>query len=302
MNKFYLLPLSLLAILITTNSILGQESESKTIPLWPAGKVPEAKGDSEADIPSIIVYQPPVDKRTDVAVVICPGGGYGHLAIDHEGHQVARWLNSLGVTGIILKYRIAPKYHHPAPITDAQRAIRFTRSHAKKWGIDPNKIGILGFSAGGHLASTAATHTDLGIVDGKDKIDQESCRPDFAVLCYPVITFTNPAMHKGSRRNLLATKQTDEKMIRLLSNELQVSKNTPPTFLVHTTEDKGVPPENSILFYQACVRAGVPVEMHLFEKGRHGLGLGTPGTAFALWPGICAHWLRERGILKRNGE
>ncbi len=265
-------------------------------PLWPGG-APGARGKTGRDVPTVTVYRAPTKTANGAAVVICPGGGYGGLAMDHEGHQVARWLNSIGVTGVILQYRHAP-YRHPYPLLDAQRALRFTRAHAQAWGIDPHRVGILGFSAGGHLASTAGTHFDAGQADAKDPIDRPSCRPDFLVLVYPVITFTAPYMHRGSRDNLLG-KDPPRELIELLSNEKQVTARTPPTFLVHTSEDTGVPPENSIAFYEALRKARVPAEIHVFEKGNHGLGLGPKGSAFARWPGLCEEWLKGRKMLAR---
>jgi acetyl esterase/lipase len=196
----------------------------------------------------------------------------------------------------VLKYRVSP-YRHPAPLEDAQRAIRTVRSRAKDLGIDQAKIGILGFSAGGHLASTAATHFDDGKTGAEDLIDRVSCRPDFAVLVYPVVSFTTEHTHRGSLRNLLGDKP-DAKLVESLSNEKQVTSKTPPTFLAHTSEDTAVPPENSVLFYLACRKAGVPAEMHVYEKGRHGLGMGMKDPAFATWPEHCLTWLKVRGITK----
>jgi acetyl esterase/lipase len=272
------------------------DATPKEYVLWPEG-APLAKGKAKADIPTLTVYLPPADKATGAAVVICPGGGYGGLAMDHEGHQVARWLNTLGVAGVILKYRVAP-YRHPAPLLDAQRALRFTRARAKEWGIDPKRVGILGFSAGGHLASTAATQFDAGKTEAADAIDREHCRPDFAVLVYPVITLAGPFAHGGSRDNLLG-RGASPQLIDSLCNQKRVKAETPPTFLVHTTEDTGVPPENSVLFYEALRGMRVPAELHIYEKGRHGLGLGQPGTAFASWPRRCADWLAARKILSK---
>ena len=289
-----------LALLLPSSAGGPKEPASKAPKeyiLWPDG-APLAKGKAKADIPTLTVYLPLADKATGAAVVICPGGGYGGLAMDHEGHQVARWLNSLGVAGVILKYRVAP-YRHPAPLLDAQRALRYTRAHAKEWGIDAKRVGILGFSAGGHLASTAATQFDAGKKDTTDAIDKENCRPDFAVLVYPVITLTGKFAHGGSRDNLLG-RGADSKLIASLCSQKRVTAETPPTFLVHTTEDRGVPPENSILFYEALRAAKVPAEMHIYEKGRHGLGLGQPGTAFASWPRRCADWLAARKILSQE--
>lgn len=272
--------------------------EPKTELLWPDG-APHAKGDADGDKPSLTIYLPPEDKATGAAVVICPGGGYGHLAMDHEGHQVAEWLNSFGVAGFILKYRHSRSgagYRHPVPLLDAQRAIRTVRSGAKQWGVDPARIGILGFSAGGHLTSTAGTHFDSGDADAKDLIDRVGCRPDFMVLVYPVIAFNEPWTHVGSQNNLLG-KDADPKLVEYLSNEKQVTEHTPPAFLVHTWEDTAVPPENSVYFYLAMRKAKVPAELHLYLKGPHGFGLGRDGLAASTWPKRCEDWMKTQGFL-----
>ncbi len=277
----------------------GQKSAKSTgneYVLWPAG-APLAKGKAAADIPKITVYLPPADKATGAAIVVCPGGGYGGLAISYEGHDVARWLNTVGVAGVVLKYRVAP-YRHPAPLLDAQRALRYVRAHAKEWGLDPQRVGILGFSAGGHLASTAATQFDSGKEKAADAVDRQTCRPDFAVLVYPVITFTGPFAHGGSRNNLLG-KDANPQLIDSLCNQKRVTAQTPPTFLVHTSEDKAVPPENSVLFYEALRAAKVPAEMHIYEKGQHGLGMGQPGSAFSSWPRRLVDWMATHNLLKR---
>ena len=273
----------------------------QTVLLWPEG-APGAKGTADGDKPSLTIYLPAEDKATGAGVVICPGGGYGALAMDHEGHQVARWLNSFGVAGFILKYRhrrSGAGYGHPAPMLDAQRALRTVRQRAKQWQVDPARIGILGFSAGGHLASTAATHFDDGASDAKDPVDRQGCHPDFAVLIYPVISFTEPFTHTGSRRNLLGD-NPDKKLVEQLSNERQVTAHTPPTFLVHTYADRGVPAENSVYFYLALRKANVPAELHLYEKGGHGFGLGqnVPGTSG--WPQRCQEWIQGRGLLEKK--
>lgn len=273
---------------------LAQDAAPKTELLYPSG-APGAVGADDADKPSLTLFLP--EKPNGAAIVVCPGGGYGHLAVDHEGKQIGEWLNTLGVTAFMLKYRIAPRYKHPAPIQDAQRAIRTVRAKAKEWKIDPHRVGILGFSAGGHLASTAATHFDEGLADAKDDIDRQSCRPDFAVLCYPVISFTTPYMHVGSKNNLLG-KDADPKLVENFSNELQVTEKTPPTFLFHTNEDSGVPPENSVLFYMALRRAKVPAELHIYEKGRHGVGLAKQDPILSTWSARCADWLKTRGLLE----
>jgi acetyl esterase/lipase len=217
--------------------------------------------------------------------------------MDHEGKQVAEWCNARGIAAFVLKYRLGPRYRHPAMMHDVQRAIRLVRSHAKEWRIDPQRIGVLGFSAGGHLASTAATHFDDGQANAADPIDQVSCRPDFAVLCYPVITLEPPFAHMGSRNNLLG-KDADVKLVELLCNDRQVTAKTPPTFLFHTTEDTAVPPENSILFYQALRKHKVPAELHIYEKGRHGVGLAAKDPVLSSWPGRLEAWLVSRGLQK----
>ena len=275
---------------------LAFEGEPTTYPLWPDG-VPGAKGtDPKLDAPTITVYSPPAEKLSGSAVVVCPGGGYGGLALDHEGKQVADWLNSLGVTAVVLKYRLGPRYRHPAMLQDAGRAIRTVRARAKEWKVSPNRIAILGFSAGGHLASTAGTHFDAGKPDSTDPVERESSRPDRMILAYPVIALATPYAHMGSKRNLLGEAPPEE-LVASLSNETQVTPDTPPTFLVHTNADTGVPPENSLLFALALRKAKVPLELHIFEKGRHGLGLGGGDAAFAAWPKLCEAWLRNQGFL-----
>jgi acetyl esterase/lipase len=237
-------------------------------------------------------------------VVVCPGGGYGGLA-EHEGHPIAKWLNSLGVTAIVLKYRLGSAgYRHPVMLNDASRAIRTVRSHAGEWKIDPKRIGILGFSAGGHLASTAATHFDEGKPEASDTVERVSSRPDFAVLVYPVITMEDPYTHRGSRQNLLGENPSRE-LIELLSNEKQVTAKTPPCFLVHTADDAAVPVENSLLFASACRKAGVPVEIHVFEHGPHGFGLGAnspvlngTNSVLSAWPSLCAAWMRSHSLIR----
>lgn len=263
--------------------------------LWPDG-APGKLGDEEIDKPSIRIYMPPKERISGTAIVVCPGGGYGALAVDHEGHQIAKWLNSVGVTALVLKYRLGPRYHHPAPLQDAQRAIRYARSNAEQLGLSPQRIGIMGFSAGGHLASTAATHFEAGRPDNPDATERVSCRPDFAILAYPVISFTEPFSHKGSARNLLGDKPSQESL-DLLSNEKQVTKETPPIFLFHTGEDTGVPPENSVAFYLACRKAGVPVEMHIYRYGPHGIGLSPGDPVTFTWKDRLADWLRASGLL-----
>lgn len=275
-----------------------------TIPLW-EGKAPHAVGDGPADQPSITAYRAPADKANGAAVVICPGGGYGFLADDHEGKQVAEFFNGIGVTAFVLKYRIVGKDRpgplHPAPLEDAQRAIRLVRFKAKDFAIDPKRVGIMGFSAGGHLASSAATHFDGGSKEGGD-VDKQSCRPDFAILAYPVISMEDGVTHGGSKKNLLGDKP-DAKLVELMSNEKQVTKETPPTFIFHTSADTAVLPENAIRFYVALKKAGVPAELHIYEKGKHGVGLGrdpkwTGGEkSVETWPDRLTDWMKSRGLL-----
>ncbi len=265
------------------------------IVLWPQG-APEAKGSSEKDIPVVFHYAPPKDHATGAAIVVCPGGGYGGLAMDHEGEQIGRWLNSEGIAAFVLRYRHAPGYRHPVPLMDAQRALRTVRARAAEWGVNPGHIGILGFSAGGHLTGTAGTHFDAGNPQAEDPVDRVSCRPDFLVLVYPVITFDGPFAHMGSRKNLLGGDPAPA-LVKELSLENAVTKDTPPTFLFHTSGDSGVPSENSLLFYRALHDAKVPVEMHVFEKGEHGVGLAPKDPALSVWPKLCITWLRGQGML-----
>ena len=267
-----------------------------TIPLWPNG-APGALGTDDSDNPTLTIFLPSEKPVGVTGVIVCPGGGYQNLANNHEGRQVANWLNSLGIAAFVLKYRLGPRYHHPIELGDAQRAIRMVRSDAAKYGVAPDRIGILGFSAGGHLASTAGTHFDAGKSSDPDPIERVSSRPDFLVLGYPVISFTTPYTHQGSRKNLLGD-NPDPKLVENLSNELQVTPRTPPTFLFHTNEDKGVPAENSVLFYLALRKAGVPAELHIFEKGPHGVGLALADPALSMWPPLLANWFRVRGLLR----
>jgi len=280
----------LLALTLATGALQAQEPKAEL--LWPAG-APGALGNQPEDQPSITPYVLPKGSGSGAAVVICPGGGYQTLAIDKEGYAFAKWLNGLGVSAFVLKYRLGPRYHHPIELGDAQRAIRIVRSRAAEYGLQPDRIGIMGFSAGGHLASTAGTHFDAGDASAADAIDRASSRPDFMVLCYPVITFGKFA-HAGSRRNLLGD-NPDPKLVENLSNGLQVTKDTPPTFLFHTTTDATVPVENSVMFYSALRAAGVPAELHIYERGPHGVGLALSDPVLATWPARLADWMRIHG-------
>jgi acetyl esterase/lipase len=264
------------------------------LPLWSEG-APGAVGQAPEDQPMLTPYLPGAN-ATGTGVVVFPGGGYGHLAMDHEGRQVAEWLNSLGIAAFVVQYRLGPKYRHPTMLGDAQRAVRTVRSRATEWGVDPQRIGVLGFSAGGHLASTAGTHFGPGDAASSDPIEQAGSRPDFMILVYPVITMQDAYTHRGSKNNLLG-ERPDPALVWLLSNEKQVTPQTPPTFLVHTTDDAGVPVENSLLFYQALRTAGVPVEMHVYETGPHGFGLGGGRPVLSTWPDRARAWMESHGWL-----
>jgi acetyl esterase/lipase len=233
---------------------------------------------------SLTIYLPPNGNTTGTGVIVCPGGGYQNLSMEKEGSAVAEWFNKLGVSAFVLKYRLGPAFHHPAQLEDAQQAIRMVRGQAASFGLQPNRVGIMGFSAGGHLAATASTHFDA------------ATRPDFAILCYPVIAFGAPYTHKGSQEMLLG-KDADPKLIEELSAEKHVTANTPPTFLFHTNADTGVPAENSLVYYEALRRAGVPAEIHIYERGPHGIGLAPQDPVLSTWPARLADWLKVRGLL-----
>ena len=279
--------MKLAVALFTAAVCLAANPAPRTELLWP-DKAPGALGTDDKDKPALTIYLPDPSKATGTGVVVCPGGGYQNLAMDHEGKQIAEWLNGLGVAAFVLKYRLGPQYHHPIEIGDAQRAMQIVRRRAKEFGIQPDRIGVMGFSAGGHLASTVTTHyaTDDGI----------SSRPDFAILCYGVLSLKDPYAHKGSRKNLLGD-TPDPALVDNLSNETQVTKDTPPTFLFHTDADTVVPSENSVLFYLALRKAGIPAEMHIFEKGRHGVGLAQSDPILSAWSPLLANWFRTRGLI-----
>jgi acetyl esterase/lipase len=268
--------------------------EPTVIAVW-EGAVPEARGSSPADVPTLTHYAPGRG-NTRTAVIVFPGGGYGALALNHEGRQVANWLNAQGVTAFVLRYRLGPTYRHPVPLNDALRAIRIVRARGAEFGVNPDRIGILGFSAGGHLASTVATRFDAGAASATDPIARVSSRPDFVVLGYPVIASAAPYAHEGSFRNLLGDGAPAD-LRSSLSNDTQVGPDTPPTFLFHTNADTAVPPENSVLFYLALRKANVPAELHIFEPGPHGVGLALSDPVLAEWPALLSNWLRLRGLL-----
>jgi len=270
--------------------------DPETMLLWPAG-APGALGDEDRDKPALTIYMPPNTAGPMTAVIIAPGGGYGRLSMNLEGRAPANYLNTLGIAAFVLRYRLGPRYHHPIELGDVQRAIRILRARASEWHLAPDRIGLMGFSAGGHLASSASTHFDAGKADAADPIDRMSSRPDFAILGYPVITFVEAWTHQGSKTNLLGD-APDASLARSLSSETQVTAATPPTFIYQTNADTTVPAENAVAYYLALRKAGVPSELHVFRNGPHGTGLGQQDPALAEWPRLLANWLRVSGFMK----
>lgn len=295
---------SVMAAVLSVGMAQGQQAPGatvgKTMLLWPDG-APGAQGSADVDQPTLTVYLPSGVNATKTGVVVAPGGGYQHLAIEKEGTAVAQWLNAQGVAAFVLKYRLGPTYHNPIELGDAQRAIRMVRAHAAEYGVAEDHIGMCGFSAGGHLTATAGTHFDAGNPSATDPIDRQGSRPDFLILGYPVITLEAPYAHTGSRKYLLGD-DPDPALVQSLSAELQVTKETPPTFLFSTTDDKTVPVMNSVMFYSALVKAGVPAEMHLFQHGAHGAGLAAANPELSVWPDLLIKWMRERGYAAPTGD
>lgn len=265
------------------------------IRLWD-GDAPGALGQRPQDIPTLTPFPADAAKNNGASMLILPGGGYGNLA-EHEGTGYAEWFATHGITAYVLKYRLGTNgYRHPAMLNDAARAVRLLRVFAQRDGRDPNRIGVIGSSAGGHLAATLATHFDAGQADATDVVERESSRPDLAILCYPVISLLEFA-HAGSRKNLLGDKP-DPELVKFLSAELQITKDTPPCFLWHTVEDKTVPVENTLMFAAALRRAGGLPSVHIYEKGAHGLGLGRLGKPAPPWADQCIYWLQERKFIR----
>lgn len=289
-------------LIIATSLLCSAETNSSDpVRLWD-GDAPGALGKADKDIPTLTLYLPPPEKATGAAIVICPGGGYAGLA-NHEGEHYALWLREHGVAGFVLKYRLGRGgYPHPAPLLDVSRAIRTVRANAQKWQIDPKRVGVMGSSAGGHLASTVLTHFDTGNPQATDPVERQSSRPDLGILCYPVITM-GLKTHGGSKENLLGKNPSSE-LVAQLSNELQVTKETPPSFLFHSAEDAAVPVENSLMFAEALRKASVPFDLHVYQKGAHGTGLGfkprpnyDPANLHP-WTGNCLFWLKQHGFVK----
>lgn len=293
------------ALTLATMITAVAAAEPTVLPLWPEG-VPGAKDIGEekhqdggrisnVSNPTLTIYRPAIDRPNGTAVVICPGGGYGMVSNEREGVQFANWLSTLGVTSFVLKYRMA-EFGHPAPLQDVTRAVRLVRSRAAEFHVNPSRIGVMGSSAGGHLAATAGTLFDhAGGKTGAD-LDKVSARPDFLILMYPVITMYDPVAHAGSRKNLIGANPGQE-LMDLMSTEKQVTGNTPPTLIIHTQEDKAVPVDNALLFFQALTKAKVPAEMYVFEHGSHGMGMKPEFGTASNWPKRAEEWLNGRGLL-----
>ena len=268
--------------------------------LWPDG-APNAVGDDELDKPRITVFEADAATATGAGIIVLPGGGYSKLAMGHEGMEVVAWLNAQGITAFLLQYRHGPRYLHPAALDDANRAMAIVRSRAATWGVDPQRIGMLGFSAGGHLAASTAIYAQSGKRLARDPLERVNTKPDFLLLIYPMISLIRPNAHRGTLVNLLG-EHPDPADREALSLDLHVDRHTPPSFLVHTTVDRSVSAENSVLFYLALLRNKVPAELHVYEHGKHGRGLGKAELAYSTWPGLCLRWLRARGVLPETAD
>ncbi len=294
------IPIIMVLSMIACAGYAETSQSLNAVPLWP-GPAPGALGPAEKDLPALTPFLVPGENASGAAVVVLPGGGYARLAA-HEGVDYAHWLNELGIHAFVVRYRLGSAgYRHPVMLQDASRAVRLVRARAAEWGVDPGRVGIMGSSAGGHLASTVMTHFDSGDSASADPVERQSSRPDLGILCYPVITF-GEAGHRGSQRNLLGDSPSPD-LLRLLSNEQQVTAATPPAFLFHTADDPVVRVENSLLFADALARHDVPFALHVYPKGPHGLGLGNVGDPAAPrhpWTGQCALWLQQQGFARKE--
>ena len=264
-------------------------TQPTTRPLYPHG-APNAVGREPKDVPTLTPY--PAKDPDGSAMIVFPGGGYQNLA-KHEGEPVAQWLGTLGITAFVVHYRLAPRYKHPAMLQDAAHAMRTVRAMSREWKLDPDRIGVLGFSAGGHLAATISTQFEAGDASSPDPIAKVSSRPDVSVLCYPVITLGSPSAHTGSRKNLLGENATPE-LIDQMSAEKRVTAKTPPAFIFHTADDAGVPVENALMYASALRAHKIPFELHVYEHGRHGVGLAKDDPILRTWTERCAAWLGTR--------
>jgi len=305
-------PRKTVALILTGFLTINLLAQPKVLKLWPDG-IPGSKNDptyveniintdgrvtraNNVVTPDLTVFLPDPAMANGAAVLICPGGGYGTLAFDHEGNAIAKWLNDNGIAGVILKYRL-PSDRIMAdktvgPLQDAQEAMRIIRRNAAAWKIDPLKVGVIGFSAGGHLASTIYTHYSDKVYEVKDNV---SARPDFSLLIYPVITMDTTFTHRGTRNNLIGLDPTEKNVFRF-SNEKQVNAETPPAFIVHSSDDNTVPVLNSINYYKALMNYNIPAEFHIFQKGGHGYGLAEGRGTESAWPGLCIRWMKQMGI------
>lgn len=299
--------LSLLVAIGAVSSLRAAPLDGAVITLWPEG-VPGSLGSAEEEVlddgryrlvhePTLSYFAPATDAAAGTAVIVCPGGGYNHLAFHKEGEQYARWLSEQGISAFVLKSRLK-HYGHPAPLQDVLRAIRLVRARSDEFGIGSDRIGVIGSSAGGHLAASASTLFDHEHGRTGAALDAVSARPDFAILMYPVITMVEEAAHRGSRINLIGS-EADPALMKLVSVEKQVSSRTPPTLLIHTQEDQAVPMENSWLYFRALSEAGVPAELYIFERGGHGMGMGHGLGTTSGWPDRAAEWLAARGLIER---
>jgi acetyl esterase/lipase len=304
---------SIILLIFINALMMNSTAQTLTLKLWPDG-IPGSKADAsyiekititddritrceKVVTPDLTIFLPAPERANGAAVLICPGGGYGVLAFDHEGNAIAKWLNDNGIAGIILKYRLPSDQimidKSIAPLQDAQEAIRVIRRNAVSWKINPDKIGVIGFSAGGHLASTLSTHYAEKVYDVKDNT---IARPNFSLLIYPVVSFDTVITHRGSRNNLIGLKPSEEQVQRF-SNELQITADTPPAFLVHSADDKAVPVMNSIGYFKGLQKNNIPVELHIFQKGGHGYGLSPNGGTESSWPDLCIKWLKAMGLI-----
>jgi acetyl esterase/lipase len=285
---------------VSWTALAGPPAGIERVKLYPEGApgVVTVGDDNDSDPkePTVDLYLAPKEKANGTAVVVLPGGGYGGLAMGHEGQQIGEFFTAHGVSAFVVRYRHAGRYHHPIPMEDAQRGLRYVRANAEKFGVNPHRIGVMGFSAGGHLTSTVVTHFDAGKPDAADPIEKASCRPDFGILCYPVITLTDDQyVHTGSRSNLVGE---DKAKWEEMSNEKHITKETPPCFLFHTADDNAVPSENSILFYMGLRKAGVPAELHIYKSGPHGVGLAKGNPALQGWGEVLIDWMKNSGWLE----
>jgi acetyl esterase/lipase len=300
---------SITVLLLLSFLMFNCIAQNATVKIWPAGipgainndsyteKISEANGLAtrieKVTYPTLYVFLPQSDKATGKAVLICPGGGYGFLSFINEGFPMAKWLNDNGIAGIILKYRLPSdlimKDKSVGPLQDAQEAMRIIRRNAAVWNIDPKKVGVMGFSAGGHLASTLSTHFAEKVYEPSDTT---SARPDFSLLIYPVITMDATFTHGGTRRGLLGDNPSED-AVKRFSNELQITDKTPPTFLVHAADDKAVPVKNSIVYFEGLLKNNIPAELHIFQKGGHGFGLALNGGTESAWPDLTISWLKK---------